>query len=79
MTQAEIAALFETSIQNVSLHIKEIRTGNSSAQAMLKVRTEGKREVRRTIKLFDWEGDFRRRLSVRSPRGSAFPALGQRR
>ena len=54
MTQAEIAALFETSVQNVSLHIKEILSDNElSAQATIKesliVRTEGPREVRRSI------------------------------
>ncbi len=77
MTQAEIAALFETSIQNVSLHIKEILAdGELSADPTIKesliVRTEGKREVRRTIKLFNLQMILAVGFRVRSPRGSQF-------
>ena len=77
MTQAEIAALFETSVQNVSLHIKEILSDNElSAQATIKesliVRTEGPREVRRSIKLFNLNAILAVGFRVRSARGSQF-------
>lgn len=77
MTQAEIAALFETSVQNVNLHIKEILAdGELSVGPTIKesliVRLEGKREVRRTVKLFNLQMILAVGYRVRSPRGVQF-------
>ena len=56
LTQLEIAELFQTTKQNVSLHAKNIfEDGELSLEATVKesltVQTEGKRENRRTIEL----------------------------
>lgn len=60
LTQLEIAELFQTTKQNVSLHAKNIlQEGELSAEATVKesltVQTEGKREVRRRVVLYNLE------------------------
>ena len=55
LTQTEIAELFQTSKQNISLHAKNIfEDGELSSDATVKdsltVQTEGKRKLRRNIK-----------------------------
>jgi hypothetical protein len=77
MAQAEIAALFETTVQNVNLHIKEILSdGELSEAATIKesliVRTEGSRQVKRTIKLSNLQMILAVGYRVRSPRGVQF-------
>jgi hypothetical protein len=58
LTQLEIAELFQTTEQNVSLHARNIfDDGELSPEATVKesltVQTEGKREVQRTIQLYN--------------------------
>ncbi|MGJ7613047.1 MULTISPECIES: hypothetical protein [unclassified Variovorax] len=55
LTQMELAALFQTSIPNVNIHIKNVLDeGELLPEATIKddfmVRIEGKREVRRPLK-----------------------------
>jgi len=58
MTQAELADLFQTSKQNISLHIKNVLKDGELAEAAtvkdyLTVQTEGSWEIRRTTKLYN--------------------------
>jgi hypothetical protein len=60
LTQLEIAELFQTTKQNVSLHAKNIfEDGELSPEATVKdsltVQTEGNREVQRMIQLYKLE------------------------
>lgn len=77
LTQAEIATLFQSSKQNISHHIKEVLAeGELSEEATVKshltVRTEGARQVRRSIKLFNLKMILAVGYRVRSPRGAQF-------
>ena len=59
MTQAEIAALFETTPQNITQHIKTVYGDAELDEAatckkLLQVRSEGGREVKRQAKIFKW-------------------------
>ncbi|QBB70134.1 hydroxyacid dehydrogenase [Pseudolysobacter antarcticus] len=77
LTQAEIAELFETTKQNVSLHIRNILDeGELVAEATVKdsltVQTEGTREVSRTVQLYRLEMILAVGYRVRSPRGNQF-------
>ena len=52
LNQPELAALFDTSMQNINLHIKNILAegelqGEGTVKEYLIVRTEGSRQVRR--------------------------------
>ena len=58
LTQMQLAELFETTKQNISLHIRNIfAEGELSPEATVKdsltVQTEGKRQVQRTIQLYN--------------------------
>lgn len=77
LTQAEMAELFETSKQNVSLHIRNIlEEGELTAEATVKesltVQTEGQRQVSRPIQLYRLDLILAVGFRVRSPRGSQF-------
>jgi hypothetical protein len=77
LTQLEIAELFLTTKQNVSLHAKNIfEDGELSPEATVKesltVQTEGKREVQRTIQLYNLDLILAIGYRVRSPRGVQF-------
>lgn len=77
MTQAELADLFQTSKQNISLHIKNVLEEGELADAAtvkdyLTVQTEGSREVRRTTKLYNLDLILAVGYRVRSPRGTQF-------
>jgi hypothetical protein len=77
LTQAEIATLFDTSKQNVSLHIKNIiAEGELAAAATVKesltVQTEGKRQVRRSNLRYNLDMILAVGYRVRSPRGTQF-------
>src|SRR5580700_7920038 len=57
LTQLEMAELFQTSKQNISLHIKQILITKELVEAAtvkdyLTVQPEGKRQVSRSTKLF---------------------------
>jgi hypothetical protein len=77
LTQFEMADLFQTSKQNVSLHIKNIlEDGELSEAATVKesltVRTEGSRQVRRPTRLYNLDMILAVGYRVRSPRGTQF-------
>ena len=77
LSQAELAELFQTSIPNINIHIKnvldegeltEIRTVKDD----LIVQTEGSRQVRRTVKLYNLDMILAIGYRVKSPRGTQF-------
>lgn len=77
LSQAEIAALFQTTPQNITLHVKAIYAeGEVDAEATcktyLQVQTEGSRPVRRTIKTYNLDLILAIGYRVRSPRGTQF-------
>lgn len=77
LTQIEIATLFESSKQNVSYHIKEVLaegelTEEATVKDYLTVRTEGARNVQRTVKLYNLKMILAIGYRVRSPRGTQF-------
>ncbi|UCZ57648.1 virulence RhuM family protein [Desulfurispirillum indicum] len=77
LTQLEIAELFQTTKQNVSLHVKNIfEDGELRPEATVKesltVQTEGKRKVQRTIQLYNLDLILAIGYRVRSPRGVQF-------
>jgi len=77
LTQALMAELFATTPQNVTLHLKAIfEEGELSEEATckdyLQVRTEGGREVRRTLRHYNLPAILAVGYRVRSPRGTQF-------
>lgn len=77
LTQMEMAALFQTSKQNISLHIKNVLAeGELSEGATVKesltVQTEGTRQVRRTNLLYNLDMILAVGYRVRSLRGTQF-------
>ena len=77
LTQAQIAELFQTTPQNVTLHLKAIfADGELSEQATckdyLQVRVEGKREVSRSLRHYRLEAILAVGFRVCSHRGTQF-------
>ncbi|WP_250462608.1 virulence RhuM family protein [Microbulbifer litoralis] len=77
LTQLEIAELFQTSKQNVSLHAKNIfedkeLSEGATVKESLTVQTEGGRQVRRKISYYNLDLILAIGYRVRSPRGSQF-------
>jgi hypothetical protein len=77
LTQLEIAELFQTTKQNVSLHAQNIfEDGELGPEATVKesltVQTEGKREVKRTLTFYNLDLILAIGYRVRSPRGTQF-------
>ena len=77
LTQIELADLFQSTKQNISLHINNIlEEGELEETATVKesltVQTEGKREVRRSVKLYNLDLILAVGYRVRSPRGTQF-------
>jgi hypothetical protein len=77
LSQLEIAELFQTTKQNVSLHAKNIfEEGELSPAATVKesltVQTEGNRQVQRTIASYNLELILAIGYRIRSPRGTQF-------
>ncbi|OPF89822.1 virulence RhuM family protein [Rhodopseudomonas palustris] len=77
LTQAEIAALFETTSQNVNQHLGTIFDDRELDEAatckdFLQVQQEGARSVRRTLKIYNLDAILAVGYRVRSPRGSQF-------
>jgi hypothetical protein len=59
LSQAQMVELFQTTKQNISLHIKNIYEEGeldefSTVKDYLTVQTEGKREVQRSLKFYNW-------------------------
>lgn len=77
MPQSHIAGLFETTKQNVSLHIQNIYAEGeleetATVKDYLTVQNEGKREVKRNLKIYNLEMIISVGYRVRSPRGTQF-------
>ena len=77
LTQAQIAELFQTTPQNVTLHLKAIFAESELAEAAtckdyLQVRQEGTREVSRNLCHYRLEAILAVGFRVRSQRGTQF-------
>lgn len=77
LTQLEIAELFATTKQNVSLHAKNILEdkeldGKATVKESLTVQTEGNRQVKRSTTLYSLAMILAVGYRVRSPRGNQF-------
>ncbi len=77
LTQREISELFNTSKDNVSLHLKNIYiegelTEKATTEESLVVQNEGGRSIRRTLKLYNLDAILAVGYRVKSPRGIQF-------
>lgn len=77
LTQADIAALFGTTPQNITQHVKAIYaegelTEGATCKELLQVRREGDREVGRQLRHYSLEMILAIGFRVRSPRGTQF-------
>ncbi|MEO5327322.1 MAG: virulence RhuM family protein [Magnetococcus sp. THC-1_WYH] len=77
LTQLEMAELFSASKQNISLHLRNIyQDGELDPAATVKesltVQTEGTRDVRRSVTLYNLDAILAVGYRVRSPRGVQF-------
>ena len=77
LTQLEMAELFSATKQNISLHLKNIfedreLTPKATVKESLTVQTEGKREVQRSLTLYNLDAILAVGYRVRSPRGVQF-------
>ena len=77
LSQLEIAELFQTSKQNVSLHARNIFDEGelnpaSTVKESLTVQDEGGREVRRSVQFYNLDLILAIGYRVRSPRGTQF-------
>lgn len=77
LSQSELAELFQTSVPNINIHIKNVLDeGELSEDRTVKddliVRTEGARQVRRTVKLYNLDMILAIGYRVKSPRGTQF-------
>jgi len=77
LTQAQMAELFQTTPQNITIHLKEIfADGELSEEATckdyLQVRTEGNRQVSRNLRHYRLEAILAVGFRVRSHRGTHF-------
>lgn len=77
LTQMELAELFQTSVPNINIHIKNVlEEGELASDATVKedliVRTEGTRQVKRPVKLYSLDMILAIGYRVKSPRGTQF-------
>jgi hypothetical protein len=77
LTQLELAELFQTTVPNINIHIKNLLAeGELAAEGTIKesliVRKEGKRSVNRPVKLYNLDMILAVGYRVRSPRGTQF-------
>lgn len=77
LSQLELAELFQTSVPNINIHIKNVlEEGELSAAATIKedliVREEGSRQVRRPVKFYNLDMILAVGYRVRSLRGTQF-------
>ncbi len=77
LTQAAMADLFQTTPQNITLHLQSIYNDGelsetATCKEYLQVRTEGTRQVQRTLKHYNLDAILAVGYRVRSPRGTAF-------
>ena len=77
LTQGLMAELFQTTPQNINLHLKNLYeegeiTESATCKEYLQVRFEGERRVRRTTKQYNLDAVLAVGYRVRSPRGMQF-------
>ena len=77
LTQAQMAELFQTTPQNITLHLKAIfaegeLTESATCKDYLQVRQEGARQVERNLRHYNLAGILAVGYRVRSPRGTQF-------
>ena len=77
LTQAGMADLYQTTPQNITIHIKSIYEDgeldeSATCKDYLQVQTEGKRQVRRSLKHYSLEMVLAVGYRVRSQRGTLF-------
>ena len=77
LTQAQMVELFQTTKQNVSLHVGNVfKEGELEQEATVKeyltVQKEGKREVRRQVRYYNLDVIISVGYRVKSKRGTAF-------
>lgn len=77
LTQAQIAMLFETTPQNITMHLNNVfdegeLDENSTCKDFLQVREEGKRKVRRNQKHYNLDGIISVGYRVKSARATQF-------
>lgn len=77
LSQIELAELFQTSVPNINIHIKNvIDEGELTEVRTIKddliVRMEGSRQVRRSVKLYNLDMILAIGYRVKSPRGTQF-------
>lgn len=77
LTQLELSELFQTSKQNISLHVKNVLaegelTEGATVKEYLTVRTEGTRQVQRPTRVYNLDIILAVGYRVRSPRGTQF-------
>ncbi len=77
LSQVELAELFQTSVPNINIHIKNVLDEGELGEAAtikddLIVRTEGTRQVRRKVKLYNLDMILAIGYRVKSPRGTQF-------
>src|SRR6056297_1395764 len=77
LSQLEMAELFQTTKQNISLHVRNIHAEGELDQAStvkeyLTVQAEGKRQVKRSVTVYRLEMILAVGYRVRSPRGVQF-------
>lgn len=77
LTQAELAELFDTTPQNITLHLKAIYQDGelpeeATCKEFLQVRSEGARRVERRLKHYNLNAILAVGFRVRSPRGTQF-------
>ncbi|MGD2035106.1 MAG: virulence RhuM family protein [Bacteroidales bacterium] len=77
LSQAQMVELFQTTKQNISLHIKNIYeegelNENSTVKEYLTVKTEGKRKVQRNLKFYNLDVIISVGYRVKSHRGTQF-------
>ena len=77
LTQAQMVELFQTTKQNVSLHLNNLyKEGELEKEGTVKeyltVQQEGKRTVSRTVKYYDLDVIISVGYRVKSKRGTAF-------
>jgi len=77
LSQAQMVELFQTTKQNISLHIKNIYEEgeleeNSTVKDYLTVQTEGKRDVQRNLKFYNLDVIISVGYRVKSHRGTQF-------
>jgi hypothetical protein len=77
LTQAAMAELYQTTPQNITLHLQSIYDEGevdqeATCKEFLQVRAEGSRQVQRSLKHYNLDAILAVGYRVRSPRGTAF-------